>query len=77
MEERTVEDRRSIHHGEDEKCLSEINENRLVTNFSTYSYRRVDVRICTAKAYEKSLLSSAPAQVVRRPLAGGRGLRLL
>ena len=31
------------------------NENRLVTNFSTYSYRRVDVRICTAKAYEKSL----------------------
>ena len=35
----------------DEKC------NRLVTNFSTYSYRRVDVRICTAKAYEKSLFS--------------------
>ena len=29
---------------------------RLVTNFSTYSYRRVDVRICTAKAYEKSFL---------------------
>ena len=28
----------------------------MVTNFSTYSYRRVDVRICTAKAYEKSFL---------------------
>ena len=37
--------------------LAKNNENRLVTNFSTYSYRRVDVRICTAKAYEKSLLS--------------------